>query len=112
MNPEKVYLDTNLILNWFRLCIIRRVKKAEEEVIIKFLSEHKEIESFISVFSVAEIIANLRNEFKERVKMDEIDMLMKMLRNTINVDICHYNEFKCYASDVIRSEMQELIEVG
>lgn len=91
--PLKAYLDTNLILHWFKLCIIKRRKQADEQELIKFLSRHKEIEIFLSVFSVAEIVAHLRNEFKDKVTMREIEAFINILRNTIKFEIIKLDKF-------------------
>lgn len=91
--PKKVYLDTNLILHWFKLRILKKKKEADDKKIIKFLSKHKEIETFISAFSVAEIVAKLRKEFKDRVTMDEIKEIIEILRNSIKFDTIKLDKF-------------------
>ncbi len=92
--PNRVYLDTNLVYNWFKLHFTKRRKQADEEEIIKFLAGHREIECFISAFTVAEIAANLRNEFKDRITLEQIKYLVQVLQDTINCQIIKFDKFK------------------
>ena len=71
---------------------MKKIKQAEEEVMIKFLLEHKEIKPYISLFSVAEIVANMRNEFKDLIQMEDIKELIEILRNMISIDVIKLDE--------------------
>jgi len=86
--PQRVYLDTNLLMDFFRR-IIRHRKDIPE--IIEFLEERKETEKYISVFTIAEITANLMNEFKDRnLKKEYIIGLVNTLKSTIQLNIIEH----------------------
>lgn len=85
---EKVYLDTNLIIGFFKNIIRKKKKTGEDPEIIKFLAIHDEIKKFISIFSIAEIIESLEEEFPSHaLTQDYILDLIETLRNTIELEI-------------------------
>ena len=63
MAVEKIYLDTNLLIGFFKNIIQKEKKPSEYPLIIDFLAKHNEIEKFISIFSIAEIIEVLRRTY-------------------------------------------------
>ena|SRR3989344_6745232 len=92
--PDKVYLDTNLMYNWFKLRFTKKRKQADEEEIIKFLAQHKEIECFISAFTVAEIVARLKNEFKDLITLNDIRYSIEIFQDSINCQIIKLDKFR------------------
>ena len=84
--PSKIYLDTNLLYGWFEGQLKKKNKQSE---IIKFLSEKcHDIEKFISMYSVAELIVRLKGEFQDReISEDKIGYLFVILRDSIGLRI-------------------------
>lgn len=65
MKIDKIYLDTNLLIGWFKWILKKKKRKGDEPKITKFLSEHEEISTFISSFSVIEIVGVISNDYKK-----------------------------------------------
>ncbi|MBI2583045.1 MAG: PIN domain-containing protein [Candidatus Aenigmarchaeota archaeon] len=83
--PKKVYLDTNIVYGFFQNIIRGKMDHPE---IIKFLAERKDVEKYISTFTVAEIVENLLKEFPYRsLKKDYIMSLVDTLRLTVDLKI-------------------------
>ncbi len=65
--PDKIYVDTNCILDWFVRML--RDEKKEEPELIEFIREHQEIQYFTSLFTIAEITEHiLYKKEGERIK--------------------------------------------
>ena len=87
LNIKRIYLDNSLLVGWF-LPYLQDIKNPKTPKIIEFLSMHREIEVFISFFTIAELVEDLM--FKEpRVKdyrknmnnvLDLIDILTESLK--------------------------------
>lgn len=90
---KRIYLDTNLIFHWFELCLLGRRKLAGEGTFIRFLSDHKEIERYISAYTIAEIAAKLRKQFGDKVKLNDIHELIEEFRNLTGTQIIKIDEF-------------------
>lgn len=89
MKPLKIYLDNNLLIRWF-LHKLHPKKHKDEPQAIKFLIKHKEIEKFISLISVAELVRTLKygKEFQEfGLKLSYIRDLIIELQNAIGLNI-------------------------
>ncbi len=86
--PSKIYLDTNLLYGWFKN---KLGKKKSETGILTFLSEKcKDIEKFISAYSVAELLVKLKDEFQDReISENKIAYLFEILRGTIGLKIIY-----------------------
>jgi len=103
MDTSKVYLDTCLLIGCFKwlleknyqhqfiekiLLLVKREK--EQPFIITFLKEHKNIEKFISLVSVAEIISVLKynKDFRHyKLTLGEINNLLVVLMTMIGFEI-------------------------
>ena len=59
MKPDKIYIDNSLLVRWFLRRLNPKKYKIEPQI-IRFLSEHKEINKFISILSVAELVHTLK----------------------------------------------------
>ncbi len=89
MRPCKIYIDNNLLIRWFLHKLHKRKFKSEPQV-IKFLIDHKEIEKFISLISVAELVHTLRygNDFQGfGLKLNYIRDLLAELQNALDLKI-------------------------
>lgn len=89
MQPEKVYLDNTSLVRWFLKRFYPRKYKRDPQI-IRFLSEHKEIRCYISIFSVAELVQVLKHgqEFRKfKLKFKYILKLIEELQNIILFDI-------------------------
>jgi predicted nucleic acid-binding protein len=84
--PKKVYLDTNLLYGWFQNQLS---KKRPESQIVRFLSEKcKDMEKFISVYTVAELLVNLKKDFSDRgLSKEKIGYMFEILRDTIDLKV-------------------------
>ncbi|MDO8538051.1 MAG: hypothetical protein Q7S21_04155 [archaeon] len=87
---KRIYLDNSLLVGWF-LPYLRETKNPNVPQIIDFLSNHKEIEVFVSHFSIAELMEDLL--FKEpriRQHMRKPDIILhyfETLTDIINLKI-------------------------
>jgi len=90
MRPDKIYLDTCLLIRWF-LWRFDQKKYGREPRIIRFLSETKKyVKSYISIVSVAELVKILKydDEFKKfEIKTSRIIELIDELQQIIGFDI-------------------------
>ncbi len=95
MQPQEIYLDTSLLVGWFKHILERR-KKTEEPQIIEFLNNRPEIKKYISSISIAEIIEVLKSkEFKNyKLENQYILDLIETLRNTLNLIVIEEFEEK------------------
>jgi hypothetical protein len=59
MKPDRIYIDNSLLVRWF-LHLLYPDRYADMPQIIKFLTEEKEMQKFISLISVAELIHTLK----------------------------------------------------
>lgn len=84
--PSKIYLDTNLLYGWFQNQL--NTKKSPSRI-VKFLNERcKDIEKFISVYSIAELVVDLKQEFQDReISIKKIAYLFDILKDTIGLKI-------------------------
>lgn len=84
MFPQRIYLDTNQLYGWFENQLNR---KKPESGIVKFLSEKcGDMEKFISVYTVAELLVNLKQDHPDRnLSPDKISYLFELLKNSIKL---------------------------
>ena len=95
MQPNEIYLDTSLLIGWFKHILEKR-KKTEEPEIIEFLNNKPEIKRYISVITVAEIIEVLKSKDFKNYKLEKsyiLDLIVN-LRNTLNLIIIEEFEEK------------------
>jgi hypothetical protein len=89
MKPEKIYIDNSVLIRWF-LHKLHPKKHKTEPQIIRFLTEHKEIEKFISIVSVAELVHTIRygKDFQGfGLKLSYIRDLLMKLQNVTDLKI-------------------------
>lgn len=69
----KLYLDTNIILGWFKRVMenLRKGKKFEIPSVIEFLSSRKEFELIVSNLSEAEILRYLTSEWNSELELSK-----------------------------------------
>ena len=87
ITQERAYLDINIFREWF----VRTIKNDSTPVFyVQFLSEHGEIEKFISVFSIAEIVETLLKEPElQGIKLTKewITSLIEIFKDTVKVEV-------------------------
>lgn len=89
MLPDKIYLDNTSLVRWFLKRFYPKKYKRDPQI-IRFLNEHKEIDTFVSILSVAELVHTLKHgeEFKKfGLKFDHIKGLIEELQNIIGFEI-------------------------
>ncbi len=66
MIPNKIYLDNTILIRYFLRKFYPQKYKNEPQI-IRFLNEHTEIQKFISIISIAELVKKLihGNDFKK-----------------------------------------------
>lgn len=86
MVPQRIYLDTNQLYGWFENQLNR---KKPESGIVKFLGEKcKDMEKLISVYSVAELLVNLKRDFQNRdLTAKKLEYLFVILKDIIGIKI-------------------------
>lgn len=77
MVQEKIYLDTNVIREWFVRIILGDKKDVR---VIEFLRRHEEIDKFISVYGVAELIETLKKESRIQHKKLTKELIWDLIR--------------------------------
>ena len=83
MPEENIYPDTSIIREWFVRIIVGDRRDVET---IEFLRKHKEINKFISIYGVAELIETLKKEPSiqhKKLTKEFIWDLIKALQNTL-----------------------------
>lgn len=89
MAPNKIYLDNTSLVRWF----LRKFypdKHKQEPQIIRFLNEHNEIETYVSILSIAELVHTLKHgeEFRKfNLGFEFIKKLIEELQNIIGFSI-------------------------
>ncbi len=89
MKPDKIYIDNMFLVRWF-LHKFYPIKYKKEPAIIKFLSDDEEMEKYISVISIAELVKTLKydDKFKKfKLKFQFIEDLIIELQNMIGFDV-------------------------
>lgn len=86
MIPQRIYLDTNQLYGWFENQLNR---KKPESKIVEFLTEKFEnAEKFISMYTIAELLVNLKNAYPDRnLSADKIAWLLILLKEATNLKI-------------------------
>ncbi len=99
--PRRIYLDTNILVGWFKSQLsvgqtksklidhLRRFGPRNPDV-IKFLINHRDIEKFISIFTIAEIVHVLKysDEFKGYdLELATIKWLMELLQEAVGFSV-------------------------
>lgn len=95
MKPDKIYIDNNLLVRWF-LHKLHPKKFKNEPQVIKFLSDHQEIEKYISIVSVAELVRTVRHgdDFQGfGLKLNYIRDLLTELQNVTGLKIISKEKF-------------------
>ena len=121
MQIDKIYLDTNLIIGFFKN-IIKKKKYKEDPKFIRFLSDKNEIQKFISIFTVAEVIQVLRKEFgshdlSKRYILDLIDTLrgtvgLNIIENVeLTSDIIHYTYLCDDLKDAVHVSIAQINDI-
>ncbi len=85
--PKRIYLDTNLIYGWFKNQL--NPKKHPKPEFIEFLCGRcKGVEKFISIYSIAELLVNLKKDFQDRgLSEDKISPFFEILKDHIGLKI-------------------------
>lgn len=89
MKPDKIYIDNSVLIRWF-LHKLHPKKYKTEPQIIRFLTEHREIEKFISLISVAELVHTIKHgeNFQSfGLKLNYIRGLLSELQNVTDLKI-------------------------
>ena len=95
MQPNEIYLDTSLLIGWFKHILEKRKKTGEPEI-IEFLNDKPEIKRYISSITIAEIIEVLKSKDFKNYKLEKsyiLDLIVN-LRNTLNLIIIEEFEEK------------------
>lgn len=86
------YIDANIFHEWF----VRNIKGDKRPIFyVKFLSERKEIDKRISIFSIAELVESLKKEPRiqdKKLTKDWILSLIEIFRDTISLRIIEEDE--------------------
>ena len=89
MKPDKTYLDSNLLVDFYRR--LMRKKRFEYPEIIDFLTERKELPKFISSLSLLEIGAVTKKEFPA-FTLKDLENFTKSLIDTIGLEVIYLPE--------------------
>jgi predicted nucleic acid-binding protein len=92
VRPDKIYIDTMFLIQWF----ISVLENKKPPKMIELLSEHEEIEKCISLISVVELKRVLRynNDFKRyRLEVKRMGQILASLQNMTNLKIIDREKF-------------------
>ena len=86
----QIYIDTSLLNEWFAR-LMRGEKPEKDPEIIRFLGAYKDIEKFISIFTIAELVESLlfhEKRIRDHMKkMEIIESFAKLLMETTGLKI-------------------------
>ena len=92
---NQIYIDTSLLHEWFAR-LMRGEKQYYEPKIIAFLRKHSEINKFISIFTIAELVESLL--FREKgihdhmKKLETINSFVQVFVETTGIKIIEFEK--------------------
>ena len=91
---RKIYIDTSLLHDWFAR--LMRNEKDPDTDSIKFLRDRKDVDKFISIFTIAELVESLL--FHEKgirdymKKLEVIESFSKLFMQTTGVKVIEFEK--------------------